>query len=104
MGNQAVKVVLTGGPCSGKTSILNSLRKKEGFFVAPEMATILFEANLSDEGNRLEHFQASVLQLQREMERVINFFAWNFYQNSVVVYDRGAMDGKAFCSQEEWKR
>ena len=49
--NPITRIVLTGGPCAGKSSALarlTSLATKEGFdvYVAPESATLLFNSGV----------------------------------------------------------
>ncbi len=80
-----MKVVLTGCPCDGKTTVSEGLRKR-GFSVISEVAT----AVINDGGPSpvLEHeaFQLAVLRRQLYAES-------RFGEASLVFHDRGAFDG-----------
>src|SRR5688572_18766713 len=62
-------IVLTGGPCGGKTTLVKELREEdpEGrkWVLAPEAAPLLFQAGLSA---REKAFQAAVVRLQMALE------------------------------------
>ena len=76
-----VRIVLTGGPCAGKSSALAHLReaaKAEGFDVitAPEVATVIFNSGwmFPDEDDpahedKKYNFQLNILKLQLQLER-----------------------------------
>lgn len=98
------KIVLTGGPCSGKTTTLRALREEFGnqITLVPEVATLLLEGGFPVPGKHLEWseewqavFQAAVLPLQRSIETVYRLMA----QGSgcgLIVCDRGLLDGAAY--------
>jgi predicted ATPase len=96
----AQTVVLTGGPHSGKTSLVERLRVA-GHAVVPEAAFALIE-QLNDElgleeqqrwrqANLLK-FQERVVALQDELERGLAPS-----DSGVVFLDRGRLDGLAYC-------
>jgi predicted ATPase len=98
------KVVLTGGPCSGKTTTLRVLKEEFGdqIKVVPEIATILLEGGFPLPGRDLEWseewqaaFQSAVLPLQTSMEEAYQLSAG---QNGcrLLVCDRGVLDGAAY--------
>eukprot|EP01059_Diplonema_ambulator_P010401 TRINITY_DN20427_c0_g1_i1.p1 TRINITY_DN20427_c0_g1~~TRINITY_DN20427_c0_g1_i1.p1 ORF type:complete len:505 (+),score=180.46 TRINITY_DN20427_c0_g1_i1:35-1549(+) len=108
------KVVLTGGPCAGKSTGLAHIRstlEKEGFtvLVVPEAATLLIDGG-SGAALRSGHeettfaFQLSLLKIQMELEDSVYSIAKALGKKSVVLCDRGAMDGRAFCTPEMWER
>lgn len=104
------KVVLTGGPCAGKTTTVARL---ETFFqslgwkvyTVPEAATILLGRVKFPE---MSHEQ--VLSFQRNILKTILQLESTFFElaeedrdkNVLIVCDRGTMDPSAFCTEEEW--
>ena len=111
---RVTRVVLTGGPCAGKTTGIATVRdrlEKEGFIVlsAPEASTLLFNAGA---GVAFHHatdevvyrFQLGLLKLQVQLERELTSIALACGKPAVVLCDRGAMDGQAFCTEEMWAR
>jgi hypothetical protein len=109
-----VRIVLTGGPCAGKSSALEHLRMaatSRGFDVmtAPEVATVIFNSGYKFplptearfEAQRLE-FQAAVARLQLQMERNLLALVALTGRPTIMVYDRGVLDGKGYLNDEEW--
>ena len=105
------RLVLTGGPCGGKTtgqSRLATFFENIGWKVyrVPETATVLLSggvnfAELSEKA--AEKFQANLLKTMIQIEN--SFFdlaASSSSQNCLVICDRGAMDASAFVSREQW--
>lgn len=95
------KLVLTGGPCSGKTTVIAALREEFGsrLVFVPEAATLLLEGGFPIPGRDLEWsqgwqdtFQAAVLPLQESMEdaKVMT------KPGGFFVCDRGILDGAAY--------
>ncbi len=94
------KVVLTGGPCSGKTTLAEELATL-GFAVAPEAALQVIEALAQELGPeparawRAAHpdrFQRRIAELQLELEQAAERAGARW-----VVCDRGIPDGIAYC-------
>lgn len=106
------KFVLTGGPCSGKTTAVDRLQQflsERGFrvFVVPEAATMLFlnGASPSDFGRYPRTgvaFQRFVLRTQVHLEDNIAEYAKATLQNCVLLCDRGLMDGAAYVTEDEF--
>eukprot|EP00755_Sulcionema_specki_P036817 Sspe_Gene.107691::Locus_86038_Transcript_1_1_Confidence_1.000_Length_2332::g.107691::m.107691 len=115
-GARAMKVVLTGGPCAGKSTGMAMLRQeleKRGVlvFCVPEAATILIEgggnACFKDaDDEKIFSFQLALLESQMALEDAFSALAKAVSQGrkSVLLCDRGSMDGRAFCSEEIWDR
>lgn len=80
-----MKVVLSGSPCAGKTTLIRKLQKL-GFPVVQEQATIVMNAGTADPCIDHEAFQFEVLRRQRAEEAR--------YSNVPLLFlDRGAHDG-----------
>ena len=109
-----VRVALTGGPCAGKSSALAHLRreaKERGFDVltAPELATIVLNNGFSTEHLGTPElqfvFQKNILKIQLQLERSLTDLAASTGRATIVVFDRGLLDNKAFLDDEAtWQR
>lgn len=107
------KVVLTGGPCGGKSTALPELAQqftKNGFkvFTIPEIATLLYSNGvlLKVERSVEYHYtlEQTAFRLQVAMEENLVNIANTYTENSVIIHDRGLMDLKAYCPPEMWKK
>jgi len=106
------KVVLTGGPCGGKTtgqSRLCTFFENLGWkvFRVPETASILLSGgvkftDLSAEG--AIQFQENLLKTMIQIENTFFTLAESFNRDCIVICDRGTMDPSAFVSKEVWER
>lgn len=102
--------VLTGGPCSGKTTALSIIEQqlsKRGYYVlvVPESATELINSGLRPFGGSLNviDFQKAVFEYQLEKEKLFLKYAQKLpYKKIVIVYDRGCMDGKAYLTKQQF--
>lgn len=109
------KIVLTGGPCAGKTTaekvLINEL-EKSGYkvFFIPETATEILEKGVNPGtlggGNEgLYLFQKSIFELQQAKEEVFEQMAERYpAEKKVIIYDRGLVDGKGFGGKEIYDR
>jgi len=98
------RVVLTGGPCAGKTTTLNKLRCKFGarIVVVPETATMLLSSGFPIPGKDIEwspewqmEFQSAIFSVQKSMENAYTLLAQE-KGASLVICDRGLLDGAAY--------
>lgn len=104
------EIVITGGPCAGKTSGMNSIKEtfeKKGYGVVfiPETATELISSGISPytmHGN--VEYQLYQMKLQLEKERIYLEAARALpgYDKVIVVCDRGLMDNKAYVTDNEF--
>ncbi len=109
--NDITKIVLTGGPCAGKTTAL--VRIIEHFtglgyqvFTLPEIPTICIQAGvnyLTDD--RQYHYEAekSTLLMQMNMEDRFMDVARKCGKPAIVVCDRGTMDISTYLPEETWQ-
>ncbi len=106
------EIVLTGGPCAGKTTGLSHLQSwllDRGFrpLMIPEVATMIIGGGVQDIGKiASENFklylaiQKSMLKMQLGLRKQFLNLAGNFTEQVVMVYDRGPMDGKAYIPHQ----
>ena len=107
------RIVLTGGPCAGKTTALARLAgylQERGFrvYTVPEVATLLFTNGVSfgDLGAGDEAvcaFQRAILESQLTLEDGFARVAAATRQPAVLLCDRGAMDGSAYMDKALWE-
>lgn len=97
-----IKVVVTGGPSGGKTTLLEALKKELGPRVAlvPEAATILYRGGFPRSKDKIAamHTQRSIYFVQRELEFL---YALEGRPSRLVVCDRGSLDGIAYWPRSE---
>lgn len=109
------KVVLTGGPCGGKTTGQSRLRtffENLGWkvYTVPETATILLGGGVKFEQLSYEQayqFQKDVIHTILRIESVF-FSQAEMSANSdvpiLIICDRGAMDPSAYIDDASWKK
>eukprot|EP00998_Keelungia_sp_KM082_P002418 NODE_1294_length_1391_cov_55.231013_g1283_i0.p1 GENE.NODE_1294_length_1391_cov_55.231013_g1283_i0~~NODE_1294_length_1391_cov_55.231013_g1283_i0.p1 ORF type:complete len:421 (+),score=70.15 NODE_1294_length_1391_cov_55.231013_g1283_i0:55-1317(+) len=108
------KICLTGGPCAGKSTALAELIRvfeSQGVAVlcVPEAATLLINGGVTFVGasaDQCREYQIALLRLQLQLEH-------SFVQAAIaragaggkalVVCDRGALDARAYCDNEQWR-
>ena len=105
------KIVLTGGPCAGKTTALVKITEYfSGFgykvFNVPEVPTIYSAAGWNYlTPNRKLYYQGerAILETQLELENQFMRLAEVCEDPVLIVCDRGAMDISAYIKPEEWE-
>ena len=103
------KIVLTGGPCAGKTTAMNWIQnffQKQGYKIifVPETATELITSGLTPwEAKTPSDFESVLFDIQLAKEK--------FYEEGVkklpnekilMVCDRGILDNKAYMSKRDF--
>lgn len=104
------RIVLTGGPCAGKTTALVRVIEhfsKLGFkvFCVPEVPTMITQAGwsyLTDNKDFYYQGERAILELQLDLEDKIQRLAETCVEPCIIVCDRGAMDISAYISPEMW--
>jgi len=106
---QMTKIVITGGPCAGKTTAMSWIQNyfsKLGYTVlfVPETATELIGGGLAPWTCATGmDFQRCLLKLQLEKEKVFEKGASTMKTDKVlIVCDRGALDNKAYMTDLEF--
>lgn len=111
MGRVVKKIVLTGGPSSGKSSSLELIHKhltNLGYVVliVNESATELINSGIKPIGEnklRMIDFQDVILRYQLFKENLFEETANNYMDKDIVIlYDRGVMDNKAYITDDEF--
>jgi len=105
------KIVLTGGPCAGKTTALvriNDHFTSLGYkvFTIPEVPTMVTQSGwnyLTDNHDFYYEGEKMILELQLALEEKVGRMAATCKEPCVIVCDRGAMDISAYISPEMWK-
>lgn len=104
------RIVLTGGPCAGKTTVLSRIEQdlcEKGYkvFIVRESATELIGGGITphESGVGMFNFQKLILLYQYQKEEVYNKAVMNTKdENIVIIYDRGILDNKAYISDSEF--
>ena len=105
-------IVLTGGPCGGKSTALSQLSsflKPLGYevFTVPEAATILFTGGSKYSSTMSQHqlvaFQSSIIKTMIALEDSFREVAKSTGKPSVIICDRGTMDCAAYTDPVSWQ-
>ncbi len=110
MGVLVAKIVLTGGPCAGKTTTISRIEEhlnEKGYhvLVLNECATELIKGGIRPFGENalsVYNFQNEVLNLQVYKEKRYQDIIDKFDDSvkCILVSDRGVIDNKAYLGQE----
>lgn len=109
--NKIKKIVLTGGPCAGKTTALvkviehfSSLGYK--VFTIPEVPTMFSQSGMDYlTKNRALFYEGekATLEVQLALEDKFQRMAEQCDEPTVIICDRGAMDISAYMQPQLWK-
>jgi predicted ATPase len=106
------EIVLTGGPCSGKSSFLREaipLLEDEGFkiLVMCEVPVEVYDSGIrSDDLDQFDFrlmIMERILKNQENLRKVAKACS-DKGQTVVIFYDRGLMDNKGFCAPDIWNK
>jgi predicted ATPase len=87
--------VITGGPCSGKTTMIDQLADK-GFQTVPETARLYMEKEIAkgrtvhEIRENVDAFERSLIKIQLKFERALR-------TTDIAFLDRGLPDGLTYC-------
>jgi predicted ATPase len=92
---QTRKVVLTGGPGIGKTTVLNVLNRCMGYQIIPEAARMVIEEQQAKNSDclpwkNLEKFNNELVTTQLSLEKKVG--------DELAFLDRGLVDNDAYCT------
>lgn len=95
------KIVITGGPSGGKTTLIEAIKKDLGKEVktVPEAASLLYRGGLPRAKTtvQMSHVQRAIYFLQRELEGLVQ----DESPQHTIVCDRGSLDGLAYWPQTQ---
>ena len=108
--NHITRIVLTGGPCAGKTTTLALIIKhftEKGYkvFAVPEIPTIFTQAGMNYLTPNKEFFyegEKATLEVQLLFEDRFYRMAQTCTEPCIIVFDRGTMDISAYMQPEMW--
>lgn len=109
---EVLNIVVTGGPCGGKTTALDEITKllrSYGYtvYIVNETATELMNDGIKPfgEGNLSKYtFQEVLFDAQVEKERIRKISARLCSNDKVaIIYDRGLLDGKAYLPKLDFE-
>lgn len=90
------KIVLTGGPCAGKTTLTQVIAKAfpKDIVIVPEAASLLFSGGFPrwEELECQRSTQRAIYHVQCELEKSYEAR----YPQKILVLDRGTIDGAAY--------
>ena len=108
---EITKIVVTGGPCAGKSTAMSRLQNaftQMGYAVlfVPETATELITGGVAPwTCGTSDDFQQCLMRLQLEKEKVFMQAAGTMNTEKVlIVCDRGALDNKAYMDSAAFDR
>ena len=108
---EITKIVITGGPCAGKSTAMSWLQNaftQKGYSVlfVPETATELITGGVAPwTCGTNDEYQKCQLRLQLDKERIFEQAAETMNtEKALIVCDRGALDNKAYMNAEEFDR
>lgn len=106
---EIIKIVLTGGPCAGKTTALNTIKKyllenNIPVITVPETATELILNDHRILGSETVYkFQSLVLRKQLSKEKIAEDYIKDIKKplgKCVIIFDRGIVDNKAYLNNK----
>lgn len=103
------KIVLTGGPCSGKSTFMNLAKQHfedlgYTIFIDNEAATDLISGGISPATMGMYQFQKYCIALQLKKEELFKMAAEKINKEKIIIfYDRGILDDKGYVSDQEFK-
>ncbi|KAL9981196.1 hypothetical protein ACROYT_G009867 [Oculina patagonica] len=110
--SRVYKVVLTGGPCAGKTTVqamMSTFFENLGWKVyrVPEAATVLLGGGVKftdlDE-QQVYTFQGNLIKTLLQLEQTFFDLAAACKRDTIVICDRGAMDPSSYMSAAQWEK
>ena len=114
MGKLVAKIVLTGGPCAGKTTTITKIEEhliEKGYhvLVVNECATEMIKGGIrpfGDNKTNVYDFENEILNLQLYKEKRYKDFLSKYPDDTkiIILYDRGSVDIKAYLGEENYNK
>ena len=109
--DKVTRIVLTGGPCGGKTTALEKIAERlralgQRVFMVPEVPTMVINGGATFAGASLDTVMAiegSMLGLQMALEDHFLLMARRGAGPAVVLCDRGTIDVSAYVPPSMWQ-
>lgn len=111
--DKVTRICITGGPCAGKTTSLTRIQERcvehgVRVFIVPEAATLLSKGGAMINMEKFTktdqiRFQGNLMKLQMSLEDIFTDLAVNSGEKSLVLCDRGVMDGSAYIEPSLWQ-
>ena len=108
---QITNIVLTGGPCAGKTTALAKIihyftYRGYAVYAQPEAATLFNQAGvnfLTADKSLFFESEKQLLSFQLQTEDCFRKMAEKAGKPAIIVYDRGVMDVAAYMNTDLWQ-
>ncbi len=103
-----VQIVITGGPCAGKTKALCKIEQdltQKGYkvIIVPEAATMVINGGIGPGNMTMLDFQRTIYEMQTSHEDVFLRAIQRLNdENIVIIYDRGVIDNKAYMTEGDF--
>ena len=114
MGKLVAKIVLTGGPCAGKTTTITKIEEhliEKGYhvLVVNECATEMIKGGIrpfGDNKSTVYDFENEILNLQLYKEKRYKDFLSKYPDDTkiIILYDRGSVDIKAYLGEDNYNK
>ena len=106
---EIIKIVLTGGPCAGKSTALSFLKNKLeelgiSVLILEETATKLLSQGKTPEKIGNYEFHKLLFQTQLNGEKELEAIAEKNKNKTIIICDRGLLDSRAYVSEDEFNR
>lgn len=90
------RIVLTGGPCSGKSTIMDVMKSIDGLHRVPEVASIVItQLGIKPRRDFNQKFQKLIHKTQKLFEETSAQYA-SIEGKRGILFDRGTVDGAAY--------
>jgi len=109
--NKITNIVLTGGPCAGKTTALAKIIQYFSYrgyavYAQPEAATLFNQGGvnfLTSDRQLFFESEKQLLSFQLYTEECFRKMAEKSGKPAIIVYDRGVMDIAAYLNDDMWQ-
>lgn len=107
MTHKLTKIVITGGPCAGKTTAIERVKlyyQNLGYcvLVVAETPTEIIKSGITLEEFGKIPFQKAIINLQIQKEKIVlEAFPTKLNKDVIILYDRGIIDHFIYVNQTE---